>query len=317
MARQTSNQERVTSNRQRASRIEHPESSIQNRASSIQHRESSIMKVFCILSDERAFRLKSPDMFSTVMKRLGIKGRYVPFAVKPEDIGQAVQSIRILNMAGVNITVPYKEKVIPFLDVLSEGANIIGAVNTIVCNGDILKGYNTNAIGFMDALSDADFDVEGKTALVFGTGGAAKSVVFIFNWLRTDSIIVAGRRKEKALEIVDRFSGDAMPIFDLPDRPFSANIVVNATSVSSTDESPELAAVVEKLEIPECELVLDLNYGHTQNFWQDMAKARGIRFVDGLSTLAFQARRTFALWTGTQVPPDEFLKAIDERPSGT
>jgi len=270
------------------------------------------MKVFCILSDERAFRLKSPDMFSAVMKRLGIKGRYVPFAVKPEDIGQAIQSIRILNIAGVNITVPYKEKVIPFLDVLSEGANIIGAVNTIVCDGDILKGYNTNAIGFMDALSEADFDVEGKTALVFGTGGAAKSVVFILNWLRTDSIIVAGRRKEKALEIVDRFSGDAMPIFDLPDRPFPANIVVNATSVSSTDESPELAAVVEKLEIPECELVLDLNYGHTQNFWQDMAKARGIRFLDGLSTLAFQARRTFALWTGTQVPPEEFLKALDE-----
>ena len=103
-----------------------------------------------------------------------------------------------------------------------------------------------------------------------------------------------------------------MPIFDLPDRQFPANIVVNATSVSSTDESPELAAVVEKLEIPECELVLDLNYGHTQNFLQDMAKARGIRFLDGLSTLAFQARRTFALWTGTQVQPEEFLKALDE-----
>ena len=274
------------------------------------------MKVFCILSDERAFRLKSPEMFSMVMKRLGIKGSYVPFAVKPEDIGQAIQSLQILNIAGANITAPYKEKVIPFLDVLSEGANIIGAVNTIVCDGDILKGYNTNAIGFMDALSEVNFDVEGKTALVFGTGGAAKSVVFILNWLRTDSIIVAGRRKEKAQEIVDRFSGDAMPICDLPNRSFPANIVVNATPISSIDQSPEMAAVVEKLEIPECELVLDLNYGHTQNFWQDMAKARGIRFVDGISTLAFQARRTFALWTGAQVPPEEFLKAIEERPSG-
>ena len=248
------------------------------------------------------------------MKRLGIKGRYVPFAVKPEDIGQAIQSIRVLNIAGANITVPYKEKVIPFLDVLSEGANIIGAVNTIVCDGDILKGYNTNAIGFMYALSEVNFDVEGKQALVFGTGGAAKSIVFILNWLRTDSIIVAGRRKEKAMEIVDRFSGDAMPIYDLPNQPFPANIVVNTTSVSSIDESPELAAVVEKLEIPQCELVLDLNYGHTKNFWQDMAKARNIRFMDGLSTLAFQARRTFALWTGTQVPPEEFLKALDDNP---
>jgi len=105
-----------------------------------------------------------------------------------------------------------------------------------------------------------------------------------------------------------------MPIYDLPNQPFPANIVVNTTSVSSIDESPELAAVVEKLEIPQCELVLDLNYGHTKNFWQDMAKARNIRFMDGLSTLAFQARRTFALWTGTQVPPEEFLKALDDNP---
>ena len=80
------------------------------------------MKVFCILSDERAAQSKSPIMFSRVLKRQGINGTYVPFVVKPQDLGQAVHSIRVLHMAGANITVPYKEAVIPLLDVLSEGA---------------------------------------------------------------------------------------------------------------------------------------------------------------------------------------------------
>ncbi len=146
------------------------------------------MKVFCILSDERVQGSKSPAMFSRVLRRIGMQGVYVPFKVDPKHVGQALQSLKILNIAGANVTVPYKEKVIPYLDVLSEGANIIGAVNTIVCNGDTLKGYNTNAIGFMDALNEAGFEVAGKSAVVFGTGGAAKAVVFMLNWLR------AGRR---------------------------------------------------------------------------------------------------------------------------
>ena len=121
------------------------------------------MKVYCIIGDERVFRLKSPSMFSVILKRAGIKGTYVSFKVGPEQIGQAIQSLRVLHIAGANITVPYKEVVIPYLDVLSEGARFIGAVNTIVPKGDLLKGYNTNAIGFMDALNEAGFDVAGKS----------------------------------------------------------------------------------------------------------------------------------------------------------
>ena len=272
------------------------------------------MKVFCILSDERAALSRSPAMFSAIMARVGIKGAYVPFTVAPGQIGQALNSLRILNIAGANITVPYKEAVIPYMDVLSEGANIIGAVNTVVRNGETLKGYNTNAIGIMDALNDAGFEVEGKSALVFGTGGAAKAVAFILNWLRTGAILITGRSHEKAKQIVDRFGGEAIPLEDLPGRPMPVQILVNATSVSSPDESREMDELVKGLEIPECELVLDLNYDRRQNFWQDMAVRQGIRFMDGLSPLAYQARRTFALWTGVQVQPSEFLKVLEEIP---
>ena len=268
------------------------------------------MKVYCILSDERVFQAKSTRIFSTVLQRQGIKASYVPFKVKPGDLGQALNSLRILNIAGANVTVPYKEAVIPFLDILSEGANVIGAINTIVCDGDKLKGYNTNAIGVMDALSSVDFAVDGKRALVFGTGGAARAVVFILNWLRTENVYITGRDPAKVNGLVDTFGGEALNVSDLPETRLPVDLIINATSVSSMEEGPELADVAGRLDVPDCRLILDLNYGRRENFWEKMALARDIRFIDGLPPLAYQARRTFALWTGMQVPPEEFLEAL-------
>ena len=269
------------------------------------------MKVFCIISDERAFRSKSPDMFSTILRRVGIKGAYVPFQVYSENIGQAIHSLRALNIDGATITVPYKEAVIPYLNILSEGARIIGAVNTIVRKEDVLKGYNTNAIGFMDALNRAGFNVDGKSVIVFGTGGAAKACVFILNWLRAGLIVVAGRNEEKTKRIAANAGGEAKSLYSLMGQPVSANLVVNATSVSSHDESPELADLVGSLKFPACELLMDLNYGRIQNFWQISANRNGIPFMDGLPALAYQAKRSFELWTGIKVPPEEFLNALD------
>jgi len=268
------------------------------------------MKVFCIIGDERPFHSRSPVLFSTILNRVGIKGAYVPFRVNPAHIGQAIQSLRILNLDGANITVPFKEAVIPYLDILSEGARIIGAVNTIVRKGAVLKGYNTNAIGFMDALASAGFNVDGKSAVVFGTGGAAKAVVFILSWLRAGSIVVAGRNAAETKRVAANSGGEATSLDSLTTRPLSAHLIVNATSVSSYDESPELAGLVGSLAFPACELVMDLNYGRPQNFWQDFSEKNDIPFMDGLAALAHQARRSFALWTGLHVPPEEFLKVL-------
>jgi len=270
------------------------------------------MKVFCILSDERVYSSKSPVMFTRVLQRVGIQAVYVPFKVEPQNVGLALQSLKTLNIAGANVTVPYKEAVIPHLDALSEGANIIGAINTIVCNGSSLKGYNTNAIGVMDALSHAGFEVAGKSALVFGTGGAAKAVVFMLNWLRAGEIRVVGRNPGKAAAVAERFEIGTASLEALPDRPVTADIVVNATSVSSPIEAPDLALLTQTLQLPACRLVLDLNYGRPQNFWRDMAGRQDIQFMDGLPALAYQARRTFALWTRVQVDPAEFLNALQE-----
>jgi shikimate dehydrogenase len=132
------------------------------------------------------------------------------------------------------------------------------------------------------------------------------------NWLRAESILVVGRSEKKAQGIVHRIGGEVRPLESLLGQTIPTHIVVNATSVSSPEEAPELVALIASLQVPGCELVFDLNYGRSPNFWHDMARARGIPFRDGLTPLAHQAKRTFALWTGVQVAASEFLKAIEE-----
>jgi shikimate dehydrogenase len=208
--------------------------------------------------------------------------------------------------------VPYKEAVIPYLDSFSEGAQMIGAINTIVRHGDELKGYNTNAIGFMDALRDINFDVAGKKALVVGNGGMAKAIVFILNWLLADTIHIAARNQEKSGRIVSKIGGRAMPLHLLAHEPVSADIVINATSVSDPEESPEMAALVQGLRVPGCKLLVDLNYGRRKNFWNEWAIRHDIAFINGQSTLAHQARRSFLLWTGIQIPAEEFKQVLEQ-----
>lgn len=269
------------------------------------------MKVYCVIGDEQAFRFGSPTVYAEILKRSGIQGAYVHFKVSPDHLGQAVQGIRVLNIAGANVTVPYKEAVIPYLDSFSEGAQMIGAINTIVRQGDELKGYNTNAIGFMDALRDIGFDVAGKTALVVGNGGMAKAVVFILNWLLADTIHIAARNPEKTNRITEKIGGKAMALEMLESEPIAADIVINATSVSGPEEAPEMAGRVEKMQVPGCKLLVDLNFGRRNNFWETWAQRQNVSFMDGLPTLTHQACRSFLLWTGIQIPPGEFRQVLD------
>lgn len=266
--------------------------------------------VYCIISDQRVHRITSPLMYNRVLQQMGLKGAYVPFMVAPDDIGKAIESIRFLNISGASVTVPHKEKAARFMDILSKGAQIIGSINTIVCKEGKLKGYNTNAIGFMDTLTASKFEVAGKRAMVFGTGSAARAVAFILNWLQADRVTIVGRNENNTRAVAEKFSGQALLMEDLKGRNIAVDIVVNTTSVSSPDESPEMAECISNLKVSNCRLFFDLNYGRRENFWQQRAQALKVEFMDGIKTLALTARRTFSLWTGMDVPAEFFLKAL-------
>jgi shikimate dehydrogenase len=272
---------------------------------------SRIFKLFGILGNARVFASHSPALFGAALQYAGINGAYVPLRVEADQIGAALGGLRALNVAGVNVTVPFKETAIAHLDILSEGANIIGAINTIVCKGGKLKGFNTNAVGFMNALEAAGFEPAGRPALVFGSGGAARAVIFMLKWLQAGPIHVVGRDAAKTAAMVQAIGGTALAPEDLAVAPPpAAALVVNATAVSSPEESPEMQRLVQGLQVADCDLMVDLNYGRRQNFWRDWARSAGARFMDGVPVLVHQARRSFALWTGVEVNPEVFLRAL-------
>jgi shikimate dehydrogenase len=270
------------------------------------------MRVFCILSDERVFRSKSPLMHNAVLKRRGIDGIYAPFMVAANRLEDAVKGVRALNIEGVNVTVPFKEAVIPYLDELSEVASRVAAVNTIVRRNNRLIGENTDVPGLADALRDAGFDGAGKTALVFGSGGAAKAAAATLNCLNFSRTIMAGRNDGKTKISAARVSAEATTFAELDQLASAANLVVNATTVSAPNEGPETASLVQELKLANCELVVDVNYGRPRNIWEDLALRNGATFMDGLPMLASQAARSFFLWTGMEADAGEFLAALQE-----
>jgi len=272
--------------------------------------DATSKKVFCLLGDHRVFNFQSPAMFQAGFRAAGIDGAYVSFQVTPEDIGWAVNALRVLHMAGANVTAPYKEAVIDFMDELSEGVQIIGSINTIVIKDNLLKGYNTNVIGIMHALKETGFKAAGKPVLVFGTGGVARSVVFLLKWLNAQPIFVAGRNPTKTENLVKRLGGEALEMEQTAEAAAAANLVINATSVSDTEESPTLARIVEDLPLKACELIFDLNYYGANNMWQALARQKKVRFMDGLAALGHMASHTLSLWTGKKVAPRHFLSAI-------
>jgi shikimate dehydrogenase len=271
------------------------------------------VRVYCILSDDRAFRSKSPAMHSSVLKRVGIQGTYVPFCVKPEDLQQAVSGLKALNIAGANVTVPYKEQVIPFLDFLSEEAESLGAVNTIVPKDGAFVGYNTDALGFVDTLGTADFSVTGKSVLLVGTGGAARAVAYALAGQGVKSTRVAGRDAKRTEKIAGDFGMEPIALTSLPGGTTNVDLLVNVTSASSPADSREMTDLVAAMRLVDCELVYDLNYGRKDNVWRTLADRSGSRFMDGLPMLAHQARRSFMLWTGLDVPVSEFEAPLMEQ----
>ena len=143
----------------------------------------------------------SPAMHNAAFQALGLDYCYVPFLVHPDFLDKAVQSVRALNLAGVNITVPHKEKIIPLLDHMNEEALFIGAVNTVVNNEGRLTGYNTDGRGFMESLAENGISSEGKDILIIGAGGSARAVGY-YLCQKANSLSIQGRTKEKAKRLV-------------------------------------------------------------------------------------------------------------------
>jgi len=261
----------------------------------------------------------SPLFHNQIILKHSLNFCYLPFQVAETDLVEAIQGIRALNIRGVNITFPYKEKVIEFLDELEESARRIGAVNTIVNNKGNLSGYNTDVIGFKKSLQDkGKFVIKEKNAVVLGAGGAARGVIYTLLEEGIEEISIFNRTLEKAEKIKQDFSPffprSSINIFsfeqdNIKDKIKEANLLVNATSIGMAPQVGNTPLPDEKLFHPNL-LVYDLIYHPTKTFFLKQAERAGAKILNGVPMLVYQGIESLYLWTGFRLEEKEVLEII-------
>jgi shikimate dehydrogenase len=259
----------------------------------------------------------SPALHNAAYAELGLDWVYVAFRVPPGRGADAVAAMRVLDLAGLSVTMPHKADVVGGLDRLGPTAARLGVVNTISwtssATGWELEGDSTDGAGFLDALrGDDGFDPAGRRCVVLGTGGAARSVALALAEARAGAIHIVGRRADPTDECA-RLAGPAAsplvvaPPLDATTSPAlvaaleGADLIVNATPVGMA-ASDGLPFGLDATRLHPSQFVADLIYAGATTPLLAAARAKGAGTANGLGTLIHQAARQVAIWTGRPAP---------------
>ncbi len=261
-------------------------------------------KVYGLLGDPIAHSL-SPLMQNHALQSHNIDAVYVPFHVFPDDLPKAVEGLRALQVAGVNVTIPHKEAILPLLDHLDPAAELIGAANTIVNNDGILSGYNTDATGFMRSVQEElNFRPGHSDVVILGAGGACRAVAVALSYAGVMSITVANRHPERAQKLISslapHFPGVRFSACGYTDDLFfenlsAAQLIVNTTSVGLHGEEIKFLPLEH---IKGSALIYDMIYSLSETPLIKSARLLNLHSADGLGMLAAQGEDAFSLWTG-------------------
>lgn len=263
----------------------------------------------------------SPVMHNAAFKKLELDYGYLPFRVKKEELGRAIEGMRALNIRGLNVTIPHKVAVGQFLDELDTLADKIGAINTIVNSNGVLKGYNTDATGFLQALIERGIEPKGKRVVILGAGGASRAISFILAE-RGSSLVILNRTWDKAKVCADRISGifrseaTALKLNgeNLATVLSQADILVNTTSLGMSPNINQ-TPVASNLLKPGL-IVFDIVYNPVKTRLQRAAEVAGATVISGLDMLVWQGALAFEKWTGLQAPVDlmrrEAMKVLEK-----
>ena len=244
----------------------------------------------------------SPRLHGSWLQSLGIDGAYVPWPVAPENISDALRALLKLGFAGANVTVPHKEAALAAVDEVSEIANRIGAVNTLICKSDgTLYGDNTDAFGFIENLRAGapSWRPDSGRALVLGAGGAARAVITALIDAGVTEISLSNRTLARADDVAQYIGGNVAVVpWEARDTAAEGvTLLVNTTTLGMTGKAPlemDIRALADDA------VVTDIVYAPLQTPLLASAHARGLTTVDGLGMLLHQARPGFEAWFGVR-----------------
>lgn len=250
----------------------------------------------------------SPLIHNTAIQELGLDFAYVPFCVKPDNLREACRAIRALDIVGVNVTVPHKQKIMEFLDKIDPIAEMIGAVNTIYNNKGELVGYNTDGVGFINSLKkEGLFDPLGKCAFLIGGGGAGHALAVMLAKEGIKKLLLSDIEPGKSQVLFNRirkyFNKCEVKVVDFKEKNLceempKVNILLNATPVGMKEGD---LSIVRKESLREDLFVYDVVYNRETSLLK-CAKQVGAKTMGGLGMLLNQGVLSFKIWTGKDAP---------------
>lgn len=271
-------------------------------------------KVYALIGDPVEHSL-SPIIQNAAFRHLDLDYVYVVFNVKSGGLRDAVYGVKALGIRGLNVTMPHKTAITPYLDELDEIACKTGSVNTVLNNNGKLIGYTTDGIGALKALRYAGIDPMGKKIVILGAGGASRSISFTLAEHASELVILNRTfSKAKALKddickaLGDKVKVRAAPLIDenLSVELADADILVNATSVGMKPN--ENKTPVKQTYLRRDLAVFDLVYEPLETRLLREAKSIGAKVVDGLSMLVHQGAASFEIWTGVKAPVNVMME---------
>ena len=245
-------------------------------------------------------------MHNAAFTHLGLDWTYVALPVRSGSGAAAVEAMRTLGIEGLSVTMPHKQAVAMAVDELSPAAAALGAVNCVQTVGDQLIGHNTDGAGFVRSARELlDFEPHGATVAVIGAGGAAAAVVMALVEAGA-TVVVLNRSADKARRIA-ALAGPAVTVGGA-DAVADSQLIVQCTPLGMRSQDP-LPVAIDDLR--EGQLVADLIYHPAETPLLRAARERGLRCINGVGMLLFQAGEQFALWTGEQAPIEIMAAAVD------
>jgi shikimate dehydrogenase len=260
----------------------------------------------------------SPAMHNAAIEALGLDYVYVPFDVAPQDLEKAVEGVRALGIAGVNVTIPHKEAVMAFLDEIDQDALEIGSVNTIANRGGRLIGSSTDGPAFIRSLVETGYEPKGSKAVLWGGGGAGRAVAFALVKSGAEVVVfdeAPGKAEKLAQDVRGAMKADVArgesEFERAVDHLREANLLVNCTPVGMYPNVDRMPVSEDLLRADMT--VYDVVYNPMRTRLLQAAEKKGARAVSGMKMFVYQGAISFTTWTGIEPPTDNMEAVVVEQ----
>lgn len=251
---------------------------------------------------------KSPEMHKCFAELTNENYLYHAFHVTRDKLADAINGVRALGIAGVNVTAPHKFEVMQYLDEISDDAKMFGSVNTVVNRNGRLYGYNTDARGFYKSLLRVGIEIKGKDVLIFGAGGATQPIAVLFAMEGVKSLTVINRTEERAKRLADYVFEKTGLAVSTKRELSHYDVVINTTSAGMAPQLESLPCADIDF-IDENTAVSDMIYNPWETRFLAEAKRRGAKTVNGLGMLIYQGIIAYELFTGATLPESAYETA--------